>query len=126
MDTTITVMYETQEQRAQLIADNADKRLVEEQNHIDGNYLVFSDNAKALYIKSLEDQILPMASHADGGDTIMVNPVVVRIAAERILSGGINPKTGEVYVLDNIANPEYRAVVEDYILVNTKGIYATA
>jgi len=52
----------------------------------------------------------------------MVNPIVVRIAAERILSGGINPKTGEVYMLDDITNPDYRAAVEDYILMNTEGI----
>lgn len=52
----------------------------------------------------------------------MVNPVVVRIAAERILSGGINPKTGNVYVLDDITNEDYRQAVEDYILLNTQGI----
>ncbi|MEC1177608.1 hypothetical protein P9B03_03855 [Metasolibacillus meyeri] len=52
----------------------------------------------------------------------MVNQVVVRIAADRILSRGLNPKTGEVYVLDDITNPDYRAAVEDYILENTEGI----
>lgn len=52
----------------------------------------------------------------------MVNQIVVRIAAERILSGGINPKTGEVYVLDDITNADYRQAVEDYILLNTQGI----
>jgi len=52
----------------------------------------------------------------------MINPVVVRIAAERIMSGGINPKTGNVYILDDITNPEYRQAVEDYILLNTEGI----
>jgi len=52
----------------------------------------------------------------------MVNPIVVRIAAERILSGGINPKTGNVYVLDDITNTDYRQAVEDYILLNTQGI----
>ena len=52
----------------------------------------------------------------------MVNPVVVRIAAERIMNGGLNPKTGKVYVLDDITNPEYREAVENYILENTEGI----
>lgn len=52
----------------------------------------------------------------------MVNMVVVRIAAERIMNGGINPKTGNVYVLDDITNPEYRQAVEDYILTHTEGI----
>lgn len=52
----------------------------------------------------------------------MVNPVVVRIAAERIMNGGLNPKTGKVYVLDDITNPEYREAVENYILEATEGI----
>lgn len=52
----------------------------------------------------------------------MVNEIVVRIAAERILSEGINPKTNEVYVLDDIVNEVYRLAVEDYILLNTEGI----
>lgn len=52
----------------------------------------------------------------------MVNMVVVRIAAERIMNGGINPKTGEVYQLDDITNIDYRQAVEDYILMNTEGI----
>ncbi len=52
----------------------------------------------------------------------MVNEVVVRIAAERIMNGRINPKTQEVYRLDDITNPDYRQPVEDYILLNTEGI----
>lgn len=52
----------------------------------------------------------------------MINPVVVRIAAERIINGGLNPKTGQVYVLDDITNSEYRLAVENYILENTEGI----
>ncbi|GLC87478.1 hypothetical protein [Lysinibacillus piscis] len=52
----------------------------------------------------------------------MVNQIVVRIAAERILSGGLNPKTGQTYVLDDITNPDYRTAVEDYILKNTTDI----
>lgn len=52
----------------------------------------------------------------------MVNMIVVRIAAERIMNGGLNPKTGEIYVLDDITNPEYRQAVEDYILENTEGV----
>ncbi|MER2058808.1 MAG: hypothetical protein ABTA16_08295 [Niallia sp.] len=51
-----------------------------------------------------------------------VNAVVVRIAAERIMNGGLNPKTGEVYILDDITNPDYREAVENYILENTEGI----
>lgn len=52
----------------------------------------------------------------------MVNTTVVRIAAERIMNGGLNPKTGLVYVLDDITNPEYRLAVENYILEHTEGI----
>lgn len=52
----------------------------------------------------------------------MVNPIVVRIAAERIMTGGQNPKTGNVYVLDDITNPDYRLAVENYILNATEGI----
>lgn len=52
----------------------------------------------------------------------MVNPVVVRIAAERIMNDGLNPKTGQVYVLDDITNPDYRLAVENYILEHTEGI----
>jgi len=52
----------------------------------------------------------------------MVNQVVVRIAAERIMNGGMNPKTGQVYVLDDVTNPDYRQAVEDYILEHTEGV----
>jgi len=52
----------------------------------------------------------------------MVNEIVVRIAAERILNGGLNPKTSNVYQIDDITNHDYRATVEDYILTHTEGI----
>lgn len=51
-----------------------------------------------------------------------VNQVVVRIAAERIVSKGLNPKTNQIYVIDDVTNEEYRAAVEDYILENTEGV----
>lgn len=51
-----------------------------------------------------------------------VNQVVVGIAAERIMTGGLNPKTGAVYLLDDITNADYRQAVEDYILNATEGI----
>ncbi|WP_236910199.1 hypothetical protein [Clostridium sp. Cult3] len=52
----------------------------------------------------------------------MINQIVVRIAAERIMNGGINPKTGEIYKLDDVTNAEYRQAIEDYILLNTEGV----
>ncbi|WP_425447719.1 hypothetical protein [Dethiothermospora halolimnae] len=45
-----------------------------------------------------------------------VNPIIVRILAERIINKGLNPKTGEILVLDDVKNEEYRKAVEDYIL----------
>lgn len=51
-----------------------------------------------------------------------INQVVVRIAAERIISGGLNPKTSQVYVIDDVTNEDYCVAVEDYILANTEGI----
>lgn len=52
----------------------------------------------------------------------MINQIVVRIAAERIMNSGLNPKTNAIYVLDDITNEDYRAAVEDYILENTEGV----
>lgn len=49
----------------------------------------------------------------------MTNQIVVRIAAERILNGGLNPKTEKVYVIDDITNQDYRVAVDDYVLANT-------
>lgn len=51
-----------------------------------------------------------------------VNPVVVRIAAERIMNGGLNPKTGKVYVIDDVTNPDYRKAIEDYILEHSEDV----
>ncbi|NQX67993.1 hypothetical protein HQN90_17870 [Paenibacillus alba] len=45
----------------------------------------------------------------------MTNPLVVQVIAERIMSGGINPKTAGVYTLDEITNEEYKKAVVDYI-----------
>jgi len=52
----------------------------------------------------------------------MVNQIVVRIAAERIISGGLNPKTEKTYVIDDVTNKDYKQAIEDYILTNTEGV----
>lgn len=52
----------------------------------------------------------------------MVNQVVVRIAAERIMDGGLNPKTGQTYVIDDVTNSDYRVAIENYILQAAEGI----
>lgn len=52
----------------------------------------------------------------------MINMIVVRIAAERIMDRGINPKTNEIYVIDDVTNPSYREAIENYILEHTEGV----
>ncbi|WP_369436201.1 hypothetical protein [Lysinibacillus fusiformis] len=52
----------------------------------------------------------------------MVNQVVVRIASERIMNGGLNPKTEKTYIIDDITNQDYRQAVENYILTATEGV----
>ncbi|MDB3440858.1 hypothetical protein C4175_08155 [Clostridioides difficile] len=45
-----------------------------------------------------------------------INNVVVRILAERILNGGLNPLKNREFELDDVTNIEYRKAVEDYII----------
>lgn len=45
-----------------------------------------------------------------------INTVVVRILAERILNGGLNPLKNRVFELDDVTNIEYRTAVENYII----------
>ncbi|WP_167444845.1 hypothetical protein [Lysinibacillus capsici] len=52
----------------------------------------------------------------------MINQIVVKIAAERIMNGELNPKTNQVYILDDVTNENYRIAIEDYILQNTEGV----
>lgn len=46
----------------------------------------------------------------------MINEIVVRILAERILNGGLNPLKNREFQLDDVTNTEYRKAVEDYII----------
>jgi hypothetical protein len=46
----------------------------------------------------------------------MVNETIVKICAERIMAGGLNPKTGLVYVLTDVVNEDYRLAITDYIV----------
>lgn len=52
----------------------------------------------------------------------MVNQVVVRIASERIMNGGLNPKTEKTYIIDDVTNQDYRKAIEDYILEHSEGV----
>lgn len=45
-----------------------------------------------------------------------INNIVVRILAERILNGGLNPLKNRPFELDDVTNIEYRKAVEDYII----------
>lgn len=45
-----------------------------------------------------------------------INNVVVRILAERILNGGLNPLKNREFELDDVTNTDYRKAVEDYII----------
>lgn len=45
-----------------------------------------------------------------------INEIVVRILAERILNGGLNPLKNRPFELDDVTNVEYRKAVEDYII----------
>ncbi|CCL66908.1 TPA: hypothetical protein KRH68_000824 [Clostridioides difficile] len=45
-----------------------------------------------------------------------INNVVVRILAERILNGGLNPLKNRPFELDDVTNEDYRKAVEDCII----------
>ncbi|EGT4836540.1 hypothetical protein I4P46_02410 [Clostridioides difficile] len=51
-----------------------------------------------------------------------INNVVVRILADRILNGGLNPLKNRPFELDDVTNTEYRKAVEDYIIQNSGAI----
>ncbi|EGT4247142.1 Uncharacterised protein [Clostridioides difficile] len=46
----------------------------------------------------------------------MIDGVVVRILADRILNKGLNPLKNRVFELDDVTNTEYRTAVENYII----------
>lgn len=49
----------------------------------------------------------------------MVNDVIVRILAERIVNKGENPLKKRPFELDDITNQDYRKAVEDYIIIHS-------
>lgn len=51
-----------------------------------------------------------------------INLIIVRIASERIVNKGLNPKTNKTYIIDDVKNLEYRKAIEDYILKNTEEV----
>lgn len=52
----------------------------------------------------------------------MINQTVVQIIGDRILNGGINPKTSEPFKLDDIVNADYKVAVENYIIEKSGAI----
>lgn len=52
----------------------------------------------------------------------MVNQTVVQIIGDRILNRGLNPKTNQVFKLDDIINTDYKTVVENYIIEKSGAI----
>lgn len=52
----------------------------------------------------------------------MVNEVVVRIIAERIINKGENPLRNREFQLDDVTNEDYRKAVEDYIITHTADV----
>ncbi|MCJ0223777.1 hypothetical protein JY758_09310 [Clostridioides difficile] len=48
-----------------------------------------------------------------------INNIVVRILADRILNGGLNPLKNREFQLDDVTNTEYRKALEDYIIKNS-------
>lgn len=52
----------------------------------------------------------------------MINEVVVRIIAERIINKGINPKTNQAFVLEDIKHQGYKTAIENYIIEHSGAI----
>lgn len=50
---------------------------------------------------------------------MVVTQMMVEIIGNRIMNKGINPKTQQVYVIEDVTNEEYREAVEKYILDKT-------
>ena len=50
----------------------------------------------------------------------MIDRVVVRILADRILNGGLNPLKNRVFELDDVTNTEYKIAVENYIIEHSE------
>ncbi|AXU65975.1 TPA: hypothetical protein KN209_002913 [Clostridioides difficile] len=50
----------------------------------------------------------------------MIDGVVVRILADRILNKGLNPLKNRVFELDDVTNTEYRIAVENYIIEHSE------
>lgn len=52
----------------------------------------------------------------------MINQIVVSIIAERIINKGMNPKTNEVFKLDDIIHIGYKTAIENYIIEHSQTV----
>jgi len=53
----------------------------------------------------------------------MVNHIIVSIVVERIVNKGLNPKTGQTYILNDITNENYRSsVIRELVEVYGSGV----
>lgn len=49
-----------------------------------------------------------------------INNIVVRILADRIINGGLNPLKNRPFELDDVTNTDYRTAVENYIIEHSE------
>lgn len=52
----------------------------------------------------------------------MVNQTVVQIIGDRILNGGLNPKTNQAFKLEDIINADYKLAIENYIIEKSEAV----
>ncbi|NMM65506.1 hypothetical protein HBE96_23290 [Clostridium sp. P21] len=52
----------------------------------------------------------------------MVNQIIVKIIAERIINKGLNPLRNRVFLLEDVTNVDYKKAVEDYIIINSGAV----
>lgn len=52
----------------------------------------------------------------------MINEIVVQIIANRIISKGLNPKTGQEFKLEDIKDLGYKTAIENYIIEHSGAI----
>ncbi|EGT2202793.1 Uncharacterised protein [Clostridioides difficile] len=55
----------------------------------------------------------------------MIDGVVVRILADRILNKGLNPLKNREFELDDVTNTDYRIAVENYIIEHSEVVEGT-
>lgn len=65
------IAFKNKLEREQALSDNAHLRVVVEANHLDENYLLFTDQVEGLRDKSLEERVVEL----EGRISALENPV---------------------------------------------------